>query len=69
MLGQRVLDELNECAPIERDQIVEYMMNEHRRALDSYAPNEEVRFCPKCNCALIKGSMSYLEGWHFDSCF
>jgi hypothetical protein len=44
-------------------------LEKHRReCLESYPDGEEVRYCSICGEPLKYGSMSYDEGWHFDSC-
>lgn len=39
----------------------------HRKADKSY-PDLEDRYCPQCGNRLVRGSVSYYEGFHFDSC-
>jgi hypothetical protein len=31
-------------------------------------PNLKDRYCPKCGWVLVRGSIGYDEGWHFDGC-
>lgn len=39
-----------------------------KEALTSYPEGVEVKYCPICGEPLKYKSMSYYEGWHFDSC-
>lgn len=43
--------------------------NQVQRALDSYDKNDEIRICHKCHLPLLKNSLAYDEGFHFDTCF
>lgn len=52
----------------------EWKQKEAKRAYDSYPSDiegnitEEIRHCWKCGAPLVYDSMSYHEGFHFDSC-
>lgn len=41
----------------------------HHEKADRKYPDLEDRHCWKCGGRLVRGSMSYYEGWHFDSCY
>ena len=45
-----------------------FIESQRKKALESYKPGEAVRYCFLCGEPLIKGSMAYDEGYHFDNC-
>lgn len=69
MLGAKVIDELVEVKKITRDSNIAYMLKANHKALSKYPRGVKVRMCPKCNCALVHGSISYNAGIHVDSCY
>ena len=40
----------------------------HQKA-DADYPDMEDRYCPYCGRRLVRGSISYFEGYHIDSCY
>lgn len=43
---------------------------QNKRAIKSYEDSSsEKKFCPNCGQLLVNNSMSYFEGFHFDSCY
>lgn len=48
--------------------LMDYLFVERAQALSTYFEDEEVIFCLICGEPLRKGSVSYFEGYHIDSC-
>lgn len=45
-----------------------FLWNQREKALKSYPEDEEIKVCAICGEPLVYRSMSYDEGFHFDSC-
>jgi len=45
-----------------------FIQQEREKALKSYSNNDIIKYCAICGEPMIKGSMAYNEGFHFDNC-
>jgi len=64
----RYQQDYNEFMGEDSEGMQEFLAKEREETLNSYAEGEEVVYCSICGEPLKKGSMSYYEGMHIDSC-
>lgn len=60
--------QLNEWIQEDPDGYNNYVQKSNQKAFDSYPEGKEVIYCTICGAPLVYNSMSYHEGFHFDSC-
>jgi hypothetical protein len=58
----------NEAMAEDPQGTLNFINAERERALKSYSSNDIIIYCAICGEPLIKGSMAYSEGYHFDNC-
>ena len=58
----------NEAMSEDPQGTLNFIHQERERGLKSYSSNDTIKYCVICGEPLIKGSMSYYEGFHFDNC-
>jgi hypothetical protein len=64
----RYQEQYNEAIQEDAEGLNAFLQIERKKALNSYPKGVDVVYCDICGEPLVYNSMSYHEGYHFDSC-